>query len=87
MEIIKTSDFQRTFSKLPKDIQGLYAKQEKRFLENCKDSRLHIKKFALLITLYFSVLRAATASFFIFKIPSLLFFFEIDHRKDIYRKI
>jgi len=48
MKIIKTSDFQRTFSKISKEIQGLYKKQEKRLLENCKDPRLHIKKVRFL---------------------------------------
>lgn len=87
MEIIKTSDFQRTFSKLPKDIQGLYAKQEKRFLENCKDPRLHIKKVRFLDYGLSFRITSRYRVFFYFQNSQTAIFFEIDHRKDIYRKI
>ena len=85
MEIIKTKDFQRTFSKLPKDIQALYEKQEKRFLENHRDSRLHIKKVRSLDYAMSFRITSRYRVFFYFQNSETAIFFEIDHRKDIYR--
>lgn len=44
MTIIRTEDFERSFRSLPEAYQRLYTKQENRFQENRRDSRLHIKK-------------------------------------------
>lgn len=85
MEIIKTSDFTRAFKKLPKEIQRLYNVQEKRFKENWRDSRLHIKKIhSLPYALSFRITRRYRV-FFYFQNTETAVFFEIDHRKDIYR--
>ncbi|MDP2951658.1 MAG: hypothetical protein Q8N55_04730 [bacterium] len=85
MEIIKTNDFQHSFIKLPKNVQRLYKKQEKIFLENCRDSRLHIKKVqALGYAMSFRITRKYRV-FFYFQNSETAIFFEIDHRKDIYR--
>jgi len=87
MKIIKTNDFQRTFSKLPKDVQNLYAKQEKHFIENCKDPRLHIKKVQSLEYALSFRTTSRYRVFFYFQNSETAIFFEIGHRKDIYRKI
>lgn len=85
MEIIKTSDFYRTFKNLPVEIQRLYTTQEKRFQENWHDSRLHIKKVRFLpFALSFRITRRYRV-FFYFKDSNTAIFFEIDHRKDIYK--
>lgn len=85
MEIIKTGDFNRAFGDLPKDIQRLYATQEKRFKENWRDPRLHIKKVRTLpFALSFRITRRYRV-FFYFRDTETAVFFEIDHRKDIYK--
>lgn len=85
MNVIKTSDFQQALSKLPKSIQRLFVKQEKRFLENYRDSRLHIKKVqSLQYAMSFRITRKYRV-FFYFQNSETAIFFEIDHRKDIYR--
>ena len=85
MEIITTNDFNRTFKKLPKEIQRLYSIQEKRFNENWRDSRLHIKKVrSLSYVLSFRITRRYRV-FFYFQNAEKVIFFEIDHRKDIYK--
>lgn len=85
MEIVKTSDFIRILNNLPKDIQRLYAMQEGRFRENWRDPRLHIKKVrALRFAMSFRITRRYRV-FFYFQNTETVIFFEIDHRKDIYR--
>lgn len=85
MNIIKTDDFEKAFKSLPKDAQRLYQTQEERFVENWRDPRLHIKKVRMLpFALSFRVTRRYRA-FFYFKNADTAIFFEIDHRKDIYR--
>lgn len=87
MEIIKTNDFQKAFRKLPREIQQSYTVQEKRFRSDWHDSRLHTKKlvdlpdvFSLRVTRSYRVL-------FYFQTAQRAIFFEIDHRKDIYRDL
>lgn len=85
MEIIKTIDFNKSFKCLPKEICRLYSIQEKRFKENWRDSRLHIKKVhSLGPALSFRITRRYRV-FFYFQDTETAIFFDIDHRKDIYR--
>ncbi len=85
MEIIKTNDFDRVFKKLPKEIQRLCSIQEKRFRKNWRDPRLRIKKVrTLLYVLSFRITRRYRV-FFYFQNAERAIFFEIDHRKDIYK--
>ena len=87
MEITKTDDFVKTFQKLPKNIQRLSFVQEKRFAENWKDPRLHIKKVqALQYAMSFRITNKYRV-FFYFQQENKAIFFEIDHRKDIYKKL
>lgn len=85
MEIIKTSDFEKSFAKLPADTKRLYFHQENLFLKNWRDPRLHVKKvkdlghaFSFRITRRYRVL-------FYFQNPNRAIFFDVDHRKDVYR--
>ncbi|MBT9168442.1 MAG: hypothetical protein DDT19_01787 [Syntrophomonadaceae bacterium] len=85
MEIIKTDDFNRAFKKLPKEIQHLYDIQEERFKIDSRDPRLHIKKVRTLpFALSFRITRRYRV-FFYFQNAETAVFFEIDHRKDIYK--
>ena len=85
MEIIKTKEFERSFEKLPKEIQELFLKQEQRFRENWRDPRLHIKKVRFLgFALSFRITRRYRALFYL-QNPQRAVFFDIDHRKDVYR--
>ncbi|MEK7629321.1 MAG: hypothetical protein AAB394_02235 [Patescibacteria group bacterium] len=85
MRIIQTDDFKRAFKKLPQAIQRLYQIQEDFFLTDWRSPRLHIKKnktlkhvFSFRITRNYRVL-------FYFHTTDTAIFFDIDHRKDIYR--
>lgn len=85
MEIVKTSDFGRILNNLPQNIQRFYSLQELRFKENWRDPRLHIKKVRTLrFTMSFRITRSYRV-FFYFQSTETAIFFEIDHRKDIYR--
>lgn len=85
MRVIKTPNFEKTFKKLPKDINRLYAAQEKRFLSDWKDARLHVKKIkALGLAFSFRITRRYRVLFY-FQNPDTAIFFDIDHRNDIYR--
>ncbi|TSC56035.1 MAG: hypothetical protein Greene071421_54 [Parcubacteria group bacterium Greene0714_21] len=85
MEIIRTEDFEQSFRKLPSEIQRLYAVQKDRFLSNWRDPRLHIKKVKTLpYALSFRITRRYRV-FFYFKDAETAVFFDVDHRKDIYR--
>lgn len=85
MNIITTSDFERVFEELPKDIQRLYRMQKERFLENWRDIRLHIKKVKGLPDVFsFRITRQHRVIFY-FHHVNIIVFFEVDHRKDAYR--
>ena len=85
MNIIKTSDFERSYQSLGLDIRRLYLIQEKRFSLYTRDPRLHIKKLKDLDGIFsFRVTRNYRALFY-FQNSETVIFFDIDHRKDIYR--
>lgn len=85
MEIIKTSDFETSFEKLPGAIQNLYKIQERRFTANWHDPRLHIKQIrALPLALSFRVTRNYRVLFY-FQNRGRAIFFYIAHRKDVYK--
>ena len=85
MEIIRTDDFISALKNLPKEIQRLYDIQEKRFRENLRDPRLHIKKVkSLQLAFSFRITRRYRAFFYFQDIDSVVFF-DIDHRKDSYK--
>lgn len=85
MIVIHTANFDRLCGKLPKDVQRLFHIQEKRFLNNWRDVRLHTKKLHGLEEVFsFRVTRNWRVLFY-FQNPTITIFFEIDNRKDIYR--
>ncbi len=85
MKIIKTDDFDRAFKKLPKEIQILYTTQVKRFKENWRDSRLHVKKVRSLPFAFSFRITRRYRVFFYFQNTETAILFDIDHRRDIYR--
>lgn len=85
MNIVKTSDFEKAYGKLQTNIQRLFLVQEKRFFINQRDPRLHIKKLRDLDGVFsFRITRQYRALFY-FQNSTDMVFFDIDHRKDIYR--
>ena len=85
MKILKTDNFKKSVSGLVFNVRRLFGVQEKRFIEDHKDPRLHIKKlkdldgvFSFRITQKYRVL-------FYFQNNNVVVFFEIGHRKDIYK--
>lgn len=87
MNIVKTHDFEKAFRILPKDAQRLYQLQEERFIKNWRDPRLHIKKVRNLPFAFSFRITRRYRAFFYFKNTDVAVFFEIDHRKDIYRDL
>ena len=85
MEIIRTDDFKRSFRELPREIQRLYFVQEKRFQQNSRDPRLHVKKVKGFVSAFSFRITRRYRVFFYFHTKSTVVFFEIDHRKDAYR--
>lgn len=85
MKIIKTGEFDKSYKRLPKEIQRLFSAQEKRFESNWRDPRLHAKKVkSLPFAFSFRITRNYRVLFY-FKNAGEAIFFDIDHRKDIYR--
>lgn len=86
MKIAYSTSLERERKQLPKDIQKILEQQIKRFELDSKDPRLHIKKlhgtdvtvFSLRVTRNYRVL-------FYWEDKQTPVWFEIDHRKDIYR--
>lgn len=85
MNVIKTNDFERAFNRLPREIQRLYTKQVKRFEENWRDPRLHIKKVRTLPFAFSFRITRRYRVFFYFQNTQTAILFDIDHRKDIYK--
>ena len=87
MKITKTDDFERAFKKLPQNLKRLFFIQEYRFFTNPQDPRLHIKKVhGLPLALSFRITRHYRTLFY-FQDTETAVLFDVDHRKDVYRKI
>lgn len=86
MEIIHTKDFEQAFRKLPKEIQKLYFQQEERFKVNWRDSRLHVKRVRIFDYAFSFRITRRYRVFFYFQHEEKAIFFDVDHRKDAYRK-
>ncbi len=85
MKIIYAEEFWKRFHRLPLAIQRLYRQQEKRFKENWRDSRLHVKKLSdHPFPFSFRITRNYRALFSFVDVDTVLFG-TIGNRKDIYR--
>ena len=85
MEVIRTDDFEEALIKLPAGAKRLYAIQEKRFLADPGDPRLHLKRLRELGGVFsFRITRRYRALCY-FHTDNRVVFFAIGHRKDIYR--
>lgn len=87
MIIIKTGDFERALDRLPKNAQRLFLTQANRFRTNPYDLRLHLKKVKTLNKAYSFRVTRNYRVFFYFQDNTTAVFFDIDHRKDIYRNL
>ncbi|MDP3726101.1 MAG: hypothetical protein Q8R36_02800 [bacterium] len=85
MKIIKTGDFIKAFQKLPSEIQRLSPIQENRFRNNWHDPRLHIKKIQSLPFAFSFRITRRYRVFFYLQNRETAVFFDVDHRKDVYR--
>jgi mRNA-degrading endonuclease RelE of RelBE toxin-antitoxin system len=85
MDIIRTTDFEKQLKSLPKKALSLYQTQEKRFCENVRDPRLHLKRLEGMDGVFSFRITRAYRTLLYFKTPNIVVFFSIGHRKDIYR--
>lgn len=86
MEIIHTDDFEKALLKLPKAVNRLLKIQEERFRQNYRDPRLHVKKVRSLEQVFSFRITRRYRAFFYFRNSEKTIFFDIDHRKDIYKE-
>jgi mRNA-degrading endonuclease RelE of RelBE toxin-antitoxin system len=87
MKIVQTDDFKKALAKLPLSAQKAFVIQESRFVENPRDSRLHIKKLQGLEGVFsFRVTREYRVLFY-FHAEKVVIFFAVGHRKDVYRDL
>jgi mRNA-degrading endonuclease RelE of RelBE toxin-antitoxin system len=84
MEIIRTDDFLKDFRGLPKAAQRFLSQQERRFIRNRFDPRLHIKKLKELAGAYSFRVTRRYRVLFLFRGGKVVFF-AVGHRKDVYR--
>ena len=85
MIIVKTREFEKSRAHLPTKIRDLYLIQEERFTLNPRDPRLHIKKVIDLPGVFSFRITKRYRTFFYLQNVNTAVFFEIKHRKDIYR--
>ncbi|MBS4026995.1 MAG: hypothetical protein KGZ58_00040 [Ignavibacteriales bacterium] len=84
MVINKTDDFIASVEKLPSDAKRLLKRQEEIFEHNWLDTRLHLKKLKNEDGVYsFRITRRYRVLFYFSKGEAV--FFEVGHRKEIYR--
>lgn len=86
MEINTTSDFEHALRKLPQEIQKIYTQQRVLFIVNWRDPRLHTKKVKSLEHVFSFRVTRRYRVFFYFRNFISAVFFDIDHRKDAYKK-
>ena len=84
MTVQYTEDFFKDFEKLPKEIRGIFKKQEKIFAENWLDPRLHTKRVKELSGCFSFRITRRYRVFFYFREGETIFF-KIGHRKDVYK--
>ncbi len=85
MKIIKTEGFRKQLAKLPREVGVRLSKQEKIFIGNRLDKRLHLKRLVELEGAYSFRLTSRYRCLFYFQDKTIAVFFAIGHRKDIYR--
>ena len=85
--VVRTDDFERAFSTLPKYVRELCDAQIAILESDWRDPRLHIKKLREQGGVYsFRITRNYRAQFY-FDINDNIIAFDADHRKDSYRKL
>ena len=85
MRIVKTADFAKQLVKLPLEIRRAFSRQEKIFVADSRDSRLHLKKLNTSDEIFsFRITRNYRCLFYFYQ-DEVVIFFAIDHRKDVYR--
>ncbi|MEK9134741.1 MAG: type II toxin-antitoxin system RelE/ParE family toxin [Patescibacteria group bacterium] len=82
--IIYTKDFLKDLDDLPKEIKKLFKKQEKIFIVNWFDARLHTKRIKELPGSFSFRITRRYRVFFYFREGETIFF-KIGHRKEVYK--
>ena len=85
MKINYTKDFRKSFKKLPKDIQNLFIRQESLLKKNWRDPRLHVKELVSKQPTFSIRITQSYRALFIFTENDMVIFYDIGHRKDIYK--
>ena len=84
MGVVETNDFKRSLRLAPLAVQRLYKIQRQRFAAHWLDPRLHVKRLQGLNDMCsFRVTRRYRVLFYVQDQKAI--FFDIDHRKDVYR--
>ncbi|OGG58801.1 hypothetical protein A2765_05275 [Candidatus Kaiserbacteria bacterium RIFCSPHIGHO2_01_FULL_56_24] len=85
--VIRLDSFERALNKLPKRIRESCNEQLVRLELDWRDSRLHIKKLREQSGMYsFRITRNYRGQFY-FDVDDNIIIFDVDHRKDSYRKL
>jgi len=85
-QLIRISDFDRALANLPPKIQKLCESQLSLLAANPRDPRLHVKSVKGFAFYSFRITRHYRG-FFYFGVDDTVVVFDIDHRKDSYRKL
>ena len=86
MTIEYTSNFIRSFRRLPKEIQNLAIAQEEIFKINARDPRLHVKSLhGKLKNLWSFRVTRRYRVLFAWKSSSAVLFYEVEHRRFVYQ--
>jgi mRNA-degrading endonuclease RelE of RelBE toxin-antitoxin system len=86
MDVVRTEDFERQFSRLPTRIRRLFDKQAERIrVYGIGDARLHTKYLHGSANVFSIRVTRAYRALFYRSVDDRIIFFDIDHRKDIYR--
>ncbi len=85
MEIVRTKEFEKELKKLPSEVAKLLTRQIDVFNNNWRHPYLHTKKLQGLEGVYSIRVTRRYRALFYFQDSHTVIFFDIDHRKDIYR--
>lgn len=85
MIIRKTDDFLKGLKELPSEIRKLFEKQQFLFNKNWLDNRLHTKRIKEMPGVYSFRITRRYRTLFYFRDVDEAVFFNIGHRKNIYK--
>ncbi|OGG79675.1 hypothetical protein A3A39_01745 [Candidatus Kaiserbacteria bacterium RIFCSPLOWO2_01_FULL_54_13] len=84
--VVRTDDFKRALTRLPSRIRELCDRQLAILESDWRDPRLHTKKLRLRDEIYSFRITSSYRAQFYFSVENRIIVFDVDHRKDAYRK-